>query len=186
MKRKIRVIFVGGPVIADRDGITCIAVDRQKRRALVGRLLLSFAWLVWCGFGVSNAQETSVHGGANFLPSPLGEALTLVPKDMPEIDCAVLKWKNGPPAPTLAILCPPQNVFAPLHVYLKLSWLRPEDVPSCAHEIATHARSLTKIRTNQSAAWVWLDVQQKPGAPSHKIWVAFDAVEDFALLNQPH
>jgi len=173
------------PAAADLDGLS--PVDMKEETCgppFLGRLFPLFIWLVSFGVGLNSAQETCVHGDVNLMPPPTGEALTLVPRNVPDIGCEVLKWNNQPSAPRLAILCPPQSIFAPLHVYLKLSWLKPEDVPSCAHEIATQARSLTKIRTNQSATWVWLDVRERGGVASHKIWVAFNAVEDVALLSQ--
>lgn len=182
MKLKIQTIGAAAhiaPAPADLDGLTSV-----KLKALLGRSFPFFVWLVWCGVGFNSAQDTSVQDDVNLMPPPTGEALTLVPRDMPEIGCEVLKWNDQPPAPTLAILCPPQSIFAPLHVYLKLSWLKPEDVPFCSHEITAQARSLTKIRTNQSATWVWLDVRGRKGVASHKTWVAFNAIEDVALLSK--
>lgn len=131
------------------------------------------------------AQETTAPGEAMLLPPPTGGALTLVPKDIQDISCAVLKWKSEPPTPRLAIICPPQNIFAPLHVYLKLSWLRPDDVPSSAHRITAVRNDVIKMRTNKSSAWVLLEVQEKQGTASHWTWVAFNAVEDLALLPLP-
>lgn len=184
MKLKIQMLGATAhiaPAAADLDGLTSV-----KLKASLGRLVPFFVWLLWCGVGLHSAQDTSVGGDVNLVPRPTGEALTLVPRDMPEIGCEVLKWNDQPPTPTLAILCPPQSIFAPLHVYLKLSWLKPEDVPFCSHQITAQARSLTKIRTNQSATWVWLDVREGEGVASHKAWVAFNAIEDVALLSQAH
>ena len=190
MKMKIQMIGTMAhiaPAAADLDGMTSVKLKGQSRGlAFLGCLFSFFVWVVWCGVGLNSAQDTSVHGDANLMPPPTGEGLTLVPRDAPDIGCEVLKWNNQPPAPRLAILCPPQSIFAPLHVYLKLSWLKPEDVPSCSHEITAQTRSLTKIRTNQSATWVWLDVREREGVASHKAWVAFNAIEDVALLSQPH
>lgn len=36
----------------------------------------------------------------------------------------------------LSVVRPPQSTFSPLYVYLKLSWLKPEDVPLSAHGCA--------------------------------------------------
>ena len=189
MKMKIQMIGkmdLIAPAAADLNDMTSVKLKGQSRSPALPRVLFPFfAWVVSCGVGLNSAQVTSVRSDANLMPPPTGEALTLVPRDMPDIGCEVLKWNDQPPAPRLAILCPPHNIFAPLHVYLKLSWLKPEDMPSCSHEITAAARSPTKIRTNQSATWVWLDVRDKQGVASHKAWVAFNAVEDFALLSQP-
>lgn len=161
--------------------------DLIGKAFLNGGLTRSFLFLtclVCFGVGFNSAQETSIHAEAHVLPPATGKALTLAPRDLPDIGCSVLKWKEQSSTPTLAILCPPQNIFAPLHVYVRLSWLKPEDVPSSAHEITAQTSSLTKIRTNQSAIWVWLDLRERQGVPSHKAWVVFNAVEDFALLSR--
>ena len=92
------------------------------------------------------------------------------------------KSPGDPVTPTLAVICPPQNVFAPLHVHLKLSWLKPEDVPLSARGIGAPEKTLIKIRTNKSIAWVWLEVRERQGAIPHRTWVAFNGVVDIALL----
>jgi hypothetical protein len=181
MKMNIRTIGSAAPAVADRDGMTSVEVKGRSRGSAFLRRLFLLACLAWYGVCTS-AQETSVHGGATLLPPPTGDAFTLVPKDMQDITCAVLKWKDEPSLPTLAIICPPQDIFAPLHIYLKLSWLTPDDVPSSAHRITAMASSITKMRTNKSTAWLWLDVREEQGAASHKTWVGFNAVEDLALL----
>src|SRR3989442_3963268 len=72
------------------------------------------------------AKKVSQPGSeGNLLPSRTGEPLTLKPIDLPDIQCSVADWKNTAPKPVLTLLCPPQEVFAPLRVYLKLSSLKP-------------------------------------------------------------
>jgi hypothetical protein len=95
------------------------------------------------------------------LPPAIGQDLTLSPSDMPDISCSVVEWKNNPDTPTLSVICPPQGIFSPLHVYLKLSWLKPEDVPLSARGITAPEKTMTKIRTNKSTAWVWLRADAK-------------------------
>jgi hypothetical protein len=83
------------------------------------------------------------------------------------------------------VLCPPQDTFAPVYLFLKLSWLKSEDVPSSVQSITAQAKTVTKIRTTRSAAWVWLGVKEKPNVAPHETWVAFTAVADIALLTLP-
>ncbi len=138
------------------------------------------ACMAW--WSINLCGQDTAHGESSLLPPPRGEALTLAPTDMPDVSCSVVRWKDDPATPTLAVICPPQNVFAPLHVYLKLSWLRPEDVPVSARRIAAREKSLIKIRTNRAIAWVWVGVREKEGAIPRSTWVAFNGVVDMALL----
>ena len=119
---------------------------------------------------------------AAMLPQAMGHNITLSPNDVPDINCSVVEWKNDPATPMLSVICPPQSTFSPLYVYLKLSWLKPEDVPLSARGIMAPAKTLTKIRTHKSTAWVWLGVREKQGAQLHNMWVAFNGLEDMALL----
>jgi len=156
--------------------------DRLK--GLRGCLILlaaSLAWPpVWTG-----GQEIVRGGKGDFLPPTTGEALTLTPSDKPDVSCSVVEWNAAPAKPTLTVLCPPEQVFAPLHVYLKVSWLKAEDVPAYARMIQAPAKAPTKLRTNKSAVWIWLRVQDKLDAPIRGKWVAFSGVVDVALLSLP-
>lgn len=167
------------------DQLTSFDDRRQRRfRHSLGRLFLVLALLGSRSIGV-DGQETPQHGEVNLLPPARGEALTLTPNDMPDISCSVAQWKDDLATPTLAVICPPANVFAPIHVYLKLSWLRAEDVPPVARGITVAEKALVKVRTNRSSAWVWLGVREKQGGAPHRAWVAFNGVVDMALLTLP-
>ena len=104
---------------------------------------------------------------------------------MPDVSCSIVEWKDDTSKPTLAVVCPPQDTFAPLHVYLKLSWLKSEDVPLFARSITVPPKMIVKIRTTGSTAWVWLAVKEKPSAAARRTWVGFNAVVDIALLTLP-
>jgi hypothetical protein len=119
------------------------------------------------------------------LPPTTGEALTMTPSDKADVSCSVVEWNGAPAKPTLTVLCPPEEVFAPLHVYLKVSWLKAEDVPAYTRAIRAPARTSTKLRTNKTAVWIWLAEQEKEDAPPRKKWVPFSGVVDVALLSLP-
>lgn len=156
-----------------------------RRFALaVGLAFFSLTCLAWPTNSV-NGQEVTRHDQVYLLPPSTGEPLTLVPDDLPYINCSILDWKDDPPKPTLAVLCPPQDTFAPVYLYLKLSWLKPEDVPLSVRSITAPAKAVTKIRTTKSAAWVWLEVKEKVDGSPRRTWVAFNAVADIALLSLP-
>ena len=156
----------------------------SELQTFLGRLLLTLNSLAWCGMSV-DAQETPRRDEVHLLPQPNGEAFTLTPTDMPDVSCSIVEWKDDTPKPTLAVVCPPQDTFAPLHVYLKLSWLKSEDVPLFARSITVPPKMIVKIRATGSTAWVWLAVKEKPSAAARRTWVGFNAVVDIALLTLP-
>lgn len=152
-----------------------------KLCGVLGHLFLWFAALAWPGMS-GYGQEITRHNQVYLLPPPTGEALTLAPNDMPDLNCSILEWNEDSPKPSLAVLCPPQDTFAPVYLYLKLSWLKPEDVPSSVRSITAQAKTLTKVRTTKAAAWVWLGIKEKGNVSPRQTWMAFNAVADIALL----
>lgn len=157
---------------------------RAKPQALVGCLILSLTILAWLPIRISG-QQMARSSDLSLLPPTTGEALTVAANDMPDISCSVVEWKVGVPTPTLTVVCPPEDIFAPLHVYLKLSWLRPDDVPASARNVMAAAKTPTRLRTNKSATWVWLEVREKERDAPRRMWVAFNGVADMALLTLP-
>ncbi len=160
-------------------------LEGTKRLKTLGSCLIllttSLAWPPVC----APQHEITKGGKGDFLPPTTGEALTVTPSDKPDVSCSVVEWNAAPAKPELTVLCPSEEVFAPLHVYLKISWLKPEDVPPYARTIQAPAKTPTKLRTNKTAVWLWLGVQEKPGAAPHRRWVAFTGVVDVALLSLP-
>ena len=153
-------------------------------RHLLGCLVLLFMILALLASD-GRGQEIGTRTEANLLPPTTGDALTVTPNNMPDVSCSVLQWNGDPPKPTLTIVCPPEGTFAPLHVFLRLSWLKSEDVPLSVRSIAVPAKTLTRIHTNRSATWVWLEVLERDDTPARRTWVAFNGVVDVALLTLP-
>ena len=118
----------------------------------------------------------------NPLPATTGEPLTIAPVDRPDIDCSIHEWNPRRPKPLLTLLCPPEVVFAPLRVYLRLSWMKPDDVPVDVARIIARPRSSTKLRTNKSAVLVRLKVAPQTGQDTQTKWVGFNGVVDMALI----
>jgi hypothetical protein len=117
---------------------------------------------------------------ASLLPPTTGEPLTIKPLNMQDIDCIVAEWQSTAARPVLTLICPPNSVFSPLRVLIKLSWMKPEDLPVSPEHILAPPGTLTKIRTNKTAAQIWLRVDDK-GKP-RDTWIGFTAVVDVALL----
>ena len=159
-------------------------IGRAKLRTVLGHLVLLISSLSWSGFCV-DGQEPTPRNQVHLLPPLIGDALTLTPTDMPDVNCSIAEWKDDPPIPTLAVVCPPRETFAPVHLYLKLSWIKPDDVLVFVYRIAAPAKTLIKIRTDKSTAWVWIGVREKPKAAPRQTWVGFNAVVDVALLTLP-
>ena len=130
-------------------------------------------------------QGIAKSNNGDFLPATIGEPLTVTPSDRPDVNCSVVEWNAERAKPTLTVLCPPEDILAPLHVYLKVSWLKSGDMPAYARMIQAPARTPTKLRTDRTAVWIWLAVQEKQDAPPHRKWVAFTGVVDVALLSLP-
>ena len=149
--------------------------------ARVGFSVLLAATLAWPHLRVL-AQEIAKPSEVSLLPPRTGEALTVTPDDMPDLDCSIQKWNAAVPKPTLTLLCPPQDVFAPLHLYLKLSWLTAEEMPSYAANIVAPGNTLTKIRMKKTIALLRLRVTEKQGEPARPRWVPFTGVVDVGLL----
>jgi hypothetical protein len=154
----------------------------QRLKALAGYLVLLTVPLCWAPV-CTPQQEIAGGSKGDFLPPTTGEPLTVAPSDKPDVNCSVVDWIGAPAKPTLTVLCPPKEVFAPLHVFLKVSWLKVEDVPAYTRAIRAPAGTPTKLRTNKTAVWIWLGVQEKQDAPPCKKWVPFSGVVDVALLS---
>ncbi len=117
----------------------------------------------------------------NPLPATTGEPLTIVPMDLKDIDCSIQEWNSDVPRPFVTLLCPGKAEFAPIRVYLKLSWLKLDDVPANVGRIIA-GRAATKIRTTRSEVLVLLDVAGEKGKDPKSVWVGFNGVVDLALI----
>jgi hypothetical protein len=120
------------------------------------------------------------------LPATTGEPLTIVPVDLQDIECSIQEWNSGPPKPFLKLLCPPKAEFAPLRVYLKLSWLKSDDVPMDVRGINVVRGQPTKIRANESKVLVLLEMVGEKGRNSKAQWVGFNGVVDVAIIKDSH
>ncbi len=159
----------------------------MKEGAIAAVLLLaatSAALLAFAPISVL-AQKASQPGNEeNFLPAGTGQPVTLKPRDLPDIQCSVVKWDSTAPKPTLTLLCPPEEVFSPLRVYIQLSWLKPEEVPDNVLHILASPKTHTKLRTSKKAAWVRLKVSANAEERPQEKWVSFTGLVNVALLTE--
>jgi hypothetical protein len=93
----------------------------------------------------------------------------------PDLKCAVVEWNDGPAKPSLVVVCPPEEVFAPLRLYLKLSWKHDEDVPRDFQAFIAQPNTQTKINWTQQGGYrVLLKTERKNGRRGGPEWVNFN------------
>src|ERR1700687_5557759 len=91
---------------------------------------------------------------------------------VPDLKCAIVEWNDGPPKPSLIVVCPPEEVFAPLRLYLKLSWKHDEDVPRDFQTFMAQPNTQTKINWTQQGDYrVLLKTERKSGGSGRTAWV---------------
>jgi len=173
-------------MLTNLHGCSSISVKRKRKahayRGLLAGIIIAACLATPRPFLSQSRNKDRLQG--NFLPATTGEPLTIAPVDMQDIDCIVAQWSPTPTRPVLTLICPPNTVFAPLRVLIKLSWMKPEGTHMDLQEIFAFAGSPTKIRTNKTAVQVWLQVTEKNEngeRKPHARWVGFDAVVDVAL-----
>jgi hypothetical protein len=156
------------------------ARNRKERFSLLRASIVALTLCFWTALTVFAQSPDQTTSEGNRLPPTTGDPLTIKPVDMQDLDCMIAQWNAGASRPTLTIICPPEAVFAPLRVLIKLSWMKPELAPTDPGKLPFRAGALTKIRTNKDAAQIWLLAGRAHGVQEE--WVAFDAVGDIALL----
>jgi hypothetical protein len=99
-----------------------------------------------------------------------------------DIKCAIVQWTVEPPRPALIVVCPPEEVFAPLRIYFKLSWKRDGDLPRNFQALMAQSKTQTKMHwTSQGDYHVLLQADQKNGRVSRPEWVHFTDLEGIYL-----
>ena len=160
-------------------------MDTVQSSLRAARAAFLFAALLLGPFsGATPASPT--HGQksepAAVLPKTTGEPLTVKPVDRPDLACTIMAWDTSGRMPTLKLLCPPDDTFAPLRVYLKLSWQDEKDLPDDYHNIMARPKTRTLLRTTKDAALVRLEVANAEGQARIR-WISFTGVVDVALLS---
>lgn len=140
--------------------------------------------LLFAAFFLYAQEPAEAPGQGTLLPATIGEPLTIAPVDLPDVDCSIQRWDAEAKMPVLTLLCPPEPVFSPLRVYLRLSWIRPEDVPGDVSKVVAKPKGLTRIRTNKNVLMVRLPLTEKQGQNSREKWVGFTGVVDVALIKE--
>jgi hypothetical protein len=97
-----------------------------------------------------------------------------------------VEWNDAPPKPTLTVVCPPEEVFAPLRLYLGLSWEQPEKhVADGAETIVAVPKSAVRVRFTPTEAQVRLRVFRSGGKKPQETWVRFDEICKIGFAVEP-
>jgi hypothetical protein len=123
--------------------------------------------------GESRAARTEGPGPGSITEGRWMEHRTLVDPS-PDVKCAIVDWITASPKPSLVIVCPPEEVFAPLRLYFKLSWMRDVDVPSDFQIIAAPKALIKMHWTMRGDYQVLLQTERKNEHGPHTEWVNFN------------
>jgi hypothetical protein len=99
-----------------------------------------------------------------------------------EIKCAIVEWDGSTPKPILTVVCPPPEVFTPLRVFLKFSWMEPRDVPKDAAKVVAEPRTGTKIMLDRASIKVFLKISKGADDSGKEKWMGFNALQGFAII----
>ena len=91
-----------------------------------------------------------------------------------DIKCSVVQWTSELPRPAIVVVCPPEEVFAPLRLFFKLSWRQDADVPANLQALLAQPKIETKMHwTDHGDYHVLLQAEGKNGRSDRK-WVLFN------------
>jgi len=99
-----------------------------------------------------------------------------------DIKCSIVEWVDTPPKPELTVVCPPPEIFAPLRVFLKFSWVDSKDVPKDVAKVVAKPRAETKIQLGKANIKVFLKMSKDADDSGKEKWVAFNALQAFAIV----
>lgn len=101
-----------------------------------------------------------------------------------DIKCSIVEWNNSSPKPALTVVCPPPEIFAPLRVILKFSWVDSKDVPREAAKVVAEPRNATRIQLGKGNVRAFLKVSDHSDTTKEK-WVVFNSLQSFRLVPMP-
>lgn len=101
------------------------------------------------------------------------------------LNCAVVRWNKGPEKPVLTLICPPEEVFAPLRVVFGLSWSQPTDIPPQVGNVTLSPGDLVRFRLDSKDAHVLVPVRRAVDRQTERGWLRFTAVVQVGLVTEP-
>ena len=100
------------------------------------------------------------------------------------ISCAVVKYDSTVTRPTLHLLCPGPDIFAPLRVHLALTWKHVSEVPSIMKRMLVDMSRSVKFKSKPGNSRAELTLHDPQDAHSTRAWITFTDVNVGLVLQQ--
>ncbi len=145
-------------------------------------VLILFGVYAFAQQGSLNASSSQKWAKLNDGPPParaMDQRLVMGANRRP-VDCSIVQWLNTATVPVLKMSCPPEQVFAPVHVYLEFSWETTDQTPADSQSYVALPKTPSRVLANDRGILVWL--RKLDG---HGEWVRFTSIRRIALLTDP-
>jgi len=130
---------------------------------------------------LASSSLTTTTNATNALPdtadshSQSGKAVEFTPSDT-SISCSVVRYDKKDAKPVLHLLCPEEQVFAPLRVHLKLSWNDIKEIPSNLEHMLVDIGGLAQFKSKMGNTEVKLRLREQADSHSFTKWIKFTMV----------
>ena len=93
------------------------------------------------------------------------------------VNCSVVKYESTQVRPVLHLICPEQQVFAPLRVHLMLSWRDLTEIPQAMRSMLVDTSRVVRFKSpNPGISSVELTFQDPNDSRHVKQWITFNDV----------
>ena len=96
------------------------------------------------------------------------------------LSCSVVKLDKDNNMPVLHLICPARQIFAPLRVYMQLSWNELKEMPQQFDD--GPLPQIVKLRSNHSEVDVQMNVDEN--GTRRQRWVAFTNLVGLGLVQE--
>ncbi|HYX54076.1 MAG TPA: hypothetical protein VE783_11545 [Candidatus Limnocylindrales bacterium] len=97
------------------------------------------------------------------------------------ISCAIVKYQADN-KPQVHLLCPGPEIYAPLRVYLALTWNEAKDVPSSLKNLQVDTNAAVRFKSRPGNPMAELTLRD--AARSQKEWVSFNKINVSLVLEK--
>jgi hypothetical protein len=92
------------------------------------------------------------------------------------VSCAVVKYDSTLALPTLHLLCPGPDIFAPLRVHLALTWKDSREIPSVMKNMLVDMSKSVKFKSKPGESRAELTFHDSRKTESTTRWISFTSV----------
>ena len=100
------------------------------------------------------------------------------------VSCAVVKYDSTDRRPTLHLLCPGPDIFAPLRVHLALTWKHVSDIPSIMKNMLVVMSKSVKFKSKPGKSRAELTLRNPQDSHSTTEWITFTDVNVGLVVSQ--